>query len=108
MVKEEDKMRQVTVAKTVDKVESVFMAYEDDRAQPVIMVVVVKEIYEDGSADVTQRRTRSDTVKAEEEEETWYVIVTKETQYVIVAKEDRARYMIWAKEEEKTHSQMSR
>jgi hypothetical protein len=46
-------------------------------AQSVIVVVVAKEV-----EAVAQRRTRPNTVKAEEE---------KETQYVILAKEEEAR-----------------
>ena len=57
------------------------------------MVIVTKEM-----EAVAQRRTRTDMVKAEAE---------GETQYVIVTTEDKALYMIWAKEEEKTHTQMS-
>ena len=59
----------------------------------MIVVIVAKEV-----EAVTQRRTRPGTVKAEEEEE---------TQYVIVTTEDEAQYMIWAKEEEKTHARVS-
>ena len=43
----------------------------------MIVTVVTKEIDKAGSAAVAQRRTRHDTVKAEEEEETQYVIVLK-------------------------------
>ena len=31
----------------------------------------------------------------------------EETQYVILTREDEVLYMIWAKEEEKTHAQVS-
>ena len=41
---------------------------------------------------------RPDTVKTEEEEE---------TQYVIVTKEDETGYMVWVKEEVKTHARVS-
>jgi len=60
----------------------------------VIVAVVVKRMDEAGSAAVAQRSTRPGTVKAEEEEETKYVIVMKETYYEFVAKEDEARCMI--------------
>ena len=67
----------------------------------MIVAVVAKRMDEARSAAVAQRRTRPGTVKAEEKEETEYVIVTKAIQYEPVVKEDEARYMIWAKEEEK-------
>ena len=59
----------------------------------MIVAIVAKEM-----EAVAQRRTRPDTVRAEKEEE---------TQYMVVTKEDQARYMIWAKEEEKTRAQVS-
>ena len=60
----------------------------------MIVAIIVKDV-----EAVAQRRTRPDTVKAEEDEE--------ETQYMIMTKTDKARYVILAKEEEKTHAQVS-
>ena len=56
----------------------------------MIVAVVTTEV-----EALAQRRTRLNTVKAEEEEE---------TQYVILAKEEEARYMIWTKKEEKSRA----
>ena len=59
----------------------------------MIVAVVAKEV-----EDEAQRRTAPDTVTTEEEQK---------TQYVILVKEDKARCMIWAKEEEKSRAQVS-
>ena len=56
----------------------------------MIVAIIVKDV-----EAVAQRRTRFGTVKAEEE---------NETQYMIVTKEDKTRHMIWAKEGETTHA----
>ena len=68
----------------------------------MIVAIVAKEV-----EAVAQRRTRPGTVKAEDEEETKYVIVIKEIQYKPVVKKDKDRYMIWVKEEEKTRARVS-
>ena len=49
------------VAKMVDEVESVFVAYEDDGAQHVTVAIVAKQVDKAGHAAVAQTRTRPGT-----------------------------------------------
>ena len=60
-MKEEDKARYVIVAKTVNNVESMFVAYEDDGAQHVIAVIVSKLVDKIWHAVVVQTKTRLST-----------------------------------------------
>ena len=60
-VKEQDEARHVIVAKMADKAESVSVAYKDDGAQHMIVVIVAKQVDKDGCAAVAQTRTRPGT-----------------------------------------------
>ena len=61
LMKEKTEARHLIMAKVVNKAESVFVTYDDPRAQHVMVAITAKQVEEAGYAAVAQTRMRPGT-----------------------------------------------